>query len=209
MKRIILYLTILLTMTVVCGCSKSEINLDEVDMDTKCEVMIRKNSNENYMIIEDEVIHNNLLHLLRETISKEKIIISKNGRIPFCDDWQIKISGMESEDFIISFSTYYKDEYSDGGKSVMIIEKNKKIEYYYIVNNLYNFMPLARTNNRIFVAKVTQRKPLQVVSDYFETLELQYDSLDDNIMEGSLVEVTLGKITETSTGLNAESVVKK
>lgn len=67
----------------VYGCSNSTMKLDEVNPDMECEIMVRNNIDEDYVVITDEVIHNNLLYLLKEIISEEKIVISKGGSIPF------------------------------------------------------------------------------------------------------------------------------
>lgn len=80
-----------------------------------------------------------------------------------------------------------------------------------MINELYNFIPLAQVDNKTFTAEVLgiQMKTLQPASDFAPPVMLQYESLPENITEGSLVEITLSKITETGNGLYAQSVIVK
>ncbi len=56
MKKIKLYMTIFLIFAVVYGCSKSTTKLDEVDMSTEYEIMVRNNLEDDYVVVTDEVI---------------------------------------------------------------------------------------------------------------------------------------------------------
>ena len=54
------------------------------------------------------------------------------------NDLQINVTGLEDE-YLIRFSIYYADEYSDGGKGCCSrIWRNTS--YYYMVNDLYDFI---------------------------------------------------------------------
>lgn len=49
-------MTIFLIFAVVYGCSKSTTKLDEVDMSTEYEIMVRNNLEDDYVVVTDEVI---------------------------------------------------------------------------------------------------------------------------------------------------------
>ena len=55
------------------------------------------------------------------------------------NDLQINVTGLEDE-YLIRFSIYYADEYSDGGKRVVVVEYGGNTSYYYMVNDLYDFI---------------------------------------------------------------------
>lgn len=93
---------------------------------------------------------------------------------------------MEGKEYSISFSIYYEDEYSDGGKEVVAVEKEGTISYYYRTNELYNH-PLALNNSSILTATVTaiQKESLQVVSDTISSLTIHCEGLPENITKSS------------------------
>ena len=109
---------------IMYGCTKATTNYINLNESNQCEVNVRNNEKEWDVTVKDEVIINNLLYLLNEVTSGDKIVLSKKGKIPYVDDRQINITGF-SDDYNIRFSTYYEDEYSDGGKMVVIVEKGK------------------------------------------------------------------------------------
>ena len=102
-------------------------------------VKVKSNDNEEYVTITDEKIINNLLFLINEVTSAEEIEVSNNGSIPYMNDLQINVTGLEDE-YLIRFSIYYADEYSDGGKRVVVVEYGGNTSYYYMVNDLYDFI---------------------------------------------------------------------
>lgn len=195
---------------IMYGCTKATTNYINLNESNQCEVNVRNNEKEGDVTVKDEVIINNLLYLLNEVTSGDKIVVSKKGKIPYMDERQINITGL-SDDYNISFSTYYEDEYSDGGKTVVIVEQGKKVTYYYLVNDLYDFITIALNDQRSFEGKIIgmQSNQLEVLLDQGVTVNIYYDKLPVNYEDGSSVEITLKELTESSKGLSAEVIVMK
>ena len=209
MKRIAVLVTLIIVMLTFLGCNK-RIN-DLTEMDEECEILVRNDLDSEYLVITNEIIKNNVLHFLNETISQEEIVVSKSGEIPVTGD-KIKVTDLKGEDYFVSFSIYYVDAFSDGGKEVIIVENGKgSKKYYYSNNDLEDFISLALTDSNTFLAKVVgmTKQQLQVASNIFGSLTLQSETIPEDIKVGSEVEITLGNMTETSKGLYAQSIIKK
>lgn len=210
MQKILLQMIIIAISVIMYGCTKATTNYINLNESNQCEVNVRNNEKEWDVTVKDEVIINNLLYLLNEVTSGDKIVLSKKGKIPYMDDRQINITGF-SDDYNISFSTYYEDEYSDGGKMVVIVEKGKKVTYYYLVNDLYDFITIALNDQRTFEGKIIgmHSNQLEVLLDQGVTVNIYYDKLPENYEDGSSVEITLKELTESSKGLSAEAILMK
>lgn len=224
MKSLLLLLISFLLMTgVATCCSKSleesgnqeELMIKEVqeesekyDMDIEWKIMLRNNADEDFQLITDEIIHNNVFYLLKSILSNDKIVVSEDGEVPFTHSKQIKISDLTEVDYIISFSTYYVNKKNDGGRRAIIIEHGDDIQYYYVINQLDNYISLALTNERTFTAKVVGmwENKVTVVSDIFDCLEFEYEYLPEDVIEGTLIEITLGKLLDENSELFAQSI---
>lgn len=202
---------ILMALLIFTGCSESKSGLSEMGEEIEYEIKIRKRSNVSYTVVTDQVIKNNLLCLLKEVVSQEKIVVSGDASTGSLDEREIIITRSEGEQYIIGFSIFYSSEYVEGGPLVIGVSNGKgKADYYDKANELDDFINIALTDSRTLSGEVINLQPLQLKTQHvFDSLTLHTEDLPENIEVGSKVEVTLGKMTNTSKGLVAESIVKK
>lgn len=209
MKKITVVVTIVMVLLIFSGCSEKS-GLSEIGDEAEYEIKVREHRNVSYTDVTDEVIKNNVLYLLKEIVSQEKVVISNGGSAGPSNSKRIKITSDEGEKYIIGFYIYYESEYVDGGRATIGINSDKgQTDYYYDINKLEKIIRLMLTDSRTFTAKVKKIKPLEVVSPGLVALTLHIEDLPENIKVGSEVEITLGKMTDTSKGLVAESIIKK
>lgn len=213
MGKVISKIILLTIIFMLSGCKK--ISISELELDSKCEIMIREGKDKKYGLITNEIVHSNILNLLIDTLSGKKIEVPKGGEVYYTNEKQVQIDINSHKKLNIYFGYYLNDTRLDYvGEPCITIVDGENEENYYLINELYSYVCFLINHNtntiEATVCRVIKNQIVIVIDDDLDaSLLINYDELPKEIEVGANVEIKLAKANKDKKGLWIESICLK